>query len=398
MADIRSYMKEKEKREQKKTGYREKIFRHKLSNVYRFLLVLVAVIALVALAMVQYRKHIYTDYDVVASVPRENASGAVDRRLGQAILTYSKDGAHCTDTKGNVTWNQTYEIQDIKLAISGNTVAIGSYNGRSIYVQNAEKQLTEITTTMPIRNLTVSESGYVTAVLDSTDVALLNTYNVNGEMIYQGQAHMTESGYPAAVSLSPNGELLCVAYWYVDAGILKTNIAFYNFGPVGENVNDYMVSVYSYTHTLIHQVQYMNNCTPFAVGDNRLTIYSGSHTPVETAGFLIDEEIISVFYSDKYIGLVFRAEDSDKLYRMDVFDTAAEKVGSFDINIEYTDIFFDQDTFVAYNETECMIMTMDKIAKFAGEFSETVRLMLPTNGAYKYLLVTDDSIETIQLK
>ena len=187
MADIRSYMKEKEKREQKKTGYREKIFRHKLSNVYRFLLVLVAVIALVALAMVQYRKHIYTDYDVVASVPRENASGAVDRRLGQAILTYSKDGAHCTDTKGNVTWNQTYEIQDIKLAISGNTVAIGSYNGRSIYVQNAEKQLTEITTTMPIRNLTVSESGYVTAVLDSTDVALLNTYNVNGEMIYQGQ-------------------------------------------------------------------------------------------------------------------------------------------------------------------------------------------------------------------
>ncbi|MCI5954839.1 MAG: DUF5711 family protein [Lachnospiraceae bacterium] len=398
MADIRSYMKEKEKREQKKTGYREKIFRHKLSNVYRFLLVLVAVIALVALAMVQYRKHIYTDYDVVASVPRENASGAVDRRLGQAILTYSKDGAHCTDTKGNVTWNQTYEIQDIKLAISGNTVAIGSYNGRSIYVQNAEKQLTEITTTMPIRNLTVSESGYVTAVLDSTDVALLNTYNVNGEMIYQGQAHMTESGYPAAVSLSPNGELLCVAYWYVDAGILKTNIAFYNFGPVGENVNDYMVSVYSYTDTLIPQVQFMNNSTAFAVGDNRLTIYSGSHTPVETAGFLIDEEIISVFYSDKYIGLVFRAEDSDKLYRMDVFDTAAEKVGSFDINIEYTDIFFDQDTFVAYNETECMIMTMDKIAKFAGEFSETVRLMLPTNGAYKYLLVTDDSIETIQLK
>lgn len=398
MADIRSYMKEKEKREQKKTGYREKIFRHKLSNVYRFLLVLVAVIALVALAMVQYRKHIYTDYDVVASVPRENASGAVDRRLGQAILTYSKDGAHCTDTKGNVTWNQTYEIQDIKLAISGNTVAIGSYNGRSIYVQNAEKQLTEITTTMPIRNLTVSESGYVTAVLDSTDVALLNTYNVNGEMIYQGQAHMTESGYPAAVSLSPNGELLCVAYWYVDAGILKTNIAFYNFGPVGENVNDYMVSVYSYTDTLIPQVQFMNNSTAFAVGDNRLTIYSGSHTPVETAGFLIDEEIISVFYSDKYIGLVFRAEDSDKLYRMDVFDTAAEKVGSFDINIEYTDIFFDQDTFVAYNETECMIMTMDKIAKFAEEFSETVRLMLPTNGAYKYLLVTDDSIETIQLK
>lgn len=391
-------MKEKEKREQRKAGYREKIFRHKLSNAYRILLVLAALIALVALAVVQYQRHIYTSYDVVASAPRESVSGAVDCRLGQAILTYSKDGAHCTDIKGNVTWNQTYEIQDIKLAISGDTVAISSYNGRNIYVQNTEKQLAEITTTMPIRNLTVSESGYVTAVLDGTDAALLNTYNASGEMIYQGQAHMTESGYPAAVSLSPNGELLCVAYWYVDAGILKTNIAFYNFGPVGENVNDYMVSVYSYTDMLIPQVQFMNDSTAFAVGDNRLVIYSGNHTPIETAGFLIDEEIKSVFYSDKYIGLIFQSKDNDKFYRMDIYDTSAEKIGSFDIDIEYTDIFFGQDTFVAYNEKECIIMTMDNVEKFRGEFFETVRLMLPAGGPYKYLLVTDSSIDTIQLK
>lgn len=398
MADIRSYMKEKEKRERKKAGYKEKIIRHKLANVYRILLMLAATIALAALIAVQYKRHIYTAYDIVASVDRENTSGSVDCRLGEAILTYSKDGAHCTDMKGNVTWNQTYEIQDIKIAISGNTVAIGSYNGRNIYVQNTEKQLTEITTTMPIRNLTVSESGYVTTVLEGTDVALINTYNSGGEMIYQGQAHMTGSGYPAAISLSPNGELLCVAYWYVDAGILKTNVAFYNFGPVGENVNDYMVSVYSYTDMLIPQVQFMNDSTAFAVGDNRLSIYSGSHTPVETAGFLIDEEIKSVFYSDKYIGLVFQSETGGELYRMDVYNTSAEKVGSFGIDIDYTDIFFEQDDFVAYNEKECMVVTMDNVVKFRGEFPKTVRLMIPTGGSYKYMLVTDSTIDTIQLK
>ena len=251
---------------------------------------------------------------------------------------------------------------------------------------------------MPIRNLTVSESGYVTTVLEGTDVALINTYNSGGEMIYQGQAHMTGSGYPAAISLSPNGELLCVAYWYVDAGILKTNVAFYNFGPVGENVNDYMVSVYSYTDMLIPQVQFMNDSTAFAVGDNRLSIYSGSHTPVETAGFLIDEEIKSVFYSDKYIGLVFQSETGGELYRMDVYNTSAEKVGSFGIDIDYTDIFFEQDDFVAYNEKECMVVTMDNVVKFRGEFPKTVRLMIPTGGSYKYMLVTDSTIDTIQLK
>lgn len=398
MADIKSYMKEKEKRERKQAGYKEKIIKHKLANVYRILLLAAALAALVALIVVQYKRHVYTDYDIIASVERTSVLSSVDLRLGNAVLTYSKDGAHCTDTKGNVTWNQTYEIQDVKLAICDDTVAIGAYNGRSIYVQNTEEQLYEITTTMPIRDLAVSSSGYVTAVLDGTDVAMIYTYDSSGKEIYYGRAYMTGSGYPAAISLSPGGELLCVAYWYVDTGVLKTNVVFYNFGSVGENVNDCMVSVYSYTDMLIPQVQFMNDSTAFAVGDSRLIIYSGSHVPVEAAGFICDEEIQSVFYSEKYIGLVFRSEDSEGLYRMDVYDTSASKVGSYYIDIDYTDIFFGQDNFVAYNESECMIMTLDGIEKFNGEFSKTVRLMLPSGNAYKYLLVTESSIDTIQLK
>ena len=42
MADIRSYMREKEKREQKQAGYKEKIRKHKLVSVYRVLLVAAA--------------------------------------------------------------------------------------------------------------------------------------------------------------------------------------------------------------------------------------------------------------------------------------------------------------------------------------------------------------------
>ena len=53
---------------------------------------------------------------------------------------------------------------------------------------------------------------------------------------------------------------------------------------------------------------------------------------------------------------------------------------------------------VIYNETQCQIMTMDGIEKFNGSFSKPVRLMLPTGKAYRYLLVTDSSIDTIQLK
>lgn len=398
MADIKSYMKEKKKRERNQADYKEKIIKHKLTNVYRFLLVAAAAIALIAVIIVQYRRHVYTDYDIVSSTPRERVSGSIDLRLGNTILTYSKDGAHCTDAKGNAIWNQTYEFQDVRLAMCGSTVAIAEYNGRNIYVQNGEKQVSKIITTMPIRDVAVSAEGYVTAVLEGTDVTVINTYSPGGENIYEGEARMNSSGYPAAISLSPDGELLCVSYWYLDAGVVKTNVVFYNFGDVGENVNDCMVGIFIYTDTLVPQVQFMNNSTAFAVGDNRLAIYSGSYAPVEIANFMLNEEIQSVFYSDRYIGLVFQSEDSERLYRMDVYDVNAAVVGSFYFDIEYTDIFFGQNNFVAYNETECVIITMDGSEKFNGEFDRPVRLMLPVGNSYKFLLVTDSSIDTIQMK
>ncbi len=399
MADIRSYIKEKRKREENQASYKEKIMRHKLTSLYRILLILACAAALAVLIVVQYRRHVYTDYSIVSSVERkESSGGAVDVRLGSSILTYSKDGAHCTDAKGEVTWNQTYQIQDIKLDISGNTAAIGDYNGRNIYIQNDSQQLGSVTTTMPLRDLTVSASGRVTAVLADTDVAWVNTYSPNGDLLYHGQAHMSGAGYPAAVSLSPNGEILCIAYVYVDAGVMKTNVAFYNFGDVGENYLDYIVSSWSYTDQLIPMVRFMNNNTCFAVGDGRLIIFRGSQKPEPALEQLFDEEVQSVFYNENYIGLVFRSDQNEYLYRLDVFDASAEKVGSYYFDIEYTDIFFSKNNFVVYNEKECVIMTFDKIEKFHGTFAKTVRLMLPASGTYRYTLVTEDSIDTIQLK
>lgn len=398
MADIKNYLKEREKREQNQTNYKEKIIKHKLTALYRVLLVAAVLAAIVVLVYVQYKRHVYTGYEIVNSVPRESASEAIDIRLQNSVLTYSKDGAHCTDTKGNVVWNQTYEIQDIKIATCQNAVAIGNYNGRSIYLGNTEKQLGEITTTMPIRNLTVSAAGYVTAVLADTNVTWINTYNAEGETIYSGQTHMQNSGYPAAVSLSPNGELLGVSYVYVDAGILKTNIAFYNFGPVGANQSDYMVSVYTYSDLIVPMVQFMDTETMFAVGDNRLMIYKGSQKPVTQAEYLYDKDIQSVFYSDKYVGLVFLSDDSDARYIMDVYNSKAEKVGSYSFDTDYNDIIFGQDTFTAYNETDCLVMTLEGTEKYNGHFSKSVDLLIPTGSAYKYLLITENSIDTIQLK
>jgi len=398
MADIRQYLREKEKREQNQVDYRTKIQRHRLTTLYRIGLVLAILAAVLLLLYLQYQRQVYTRYDIVNTVSRDVASGAVDIGLKDAILTYSKDGAHCTDAKGNVTWNQTYEIQDIKLDICQDVVAIGNYNGREIYVENTAGQMGTINTNMPIRNLTVSANGQVTAVLADTNVTWVNTYNIEGENIYSGQTHMSNSGYPGALSLSPNGELLAVSYVYVDAGNIKTNVAFYNFGPVGANRSDHIVSVFTYTDLLVPTIRFINDETAFAAGDGRLMIYHGGHIPTLAGEHLFDEEIQSVYYSDKYVGLVFLSDDGEHRYRMNVYDENAAKVGTYYFDLDYTEIFFDKDTFVVYNDQECMVMTLSGTEKFKGSFARSVQLLLPTSGAYRYLGVTADSIDTIQLR
>lgn len=405
MADIRSYIKEKEKRERKQEDYKKKIARYKLTILYRVLLVIAALTALVVIMVVQYKQHIYTEYETISSVERQIAGGAKDVRLGNSVLTYSKDGAHCTDAKGNVVWNQTFQMQDARLVVNGNTVAIGDYNGRSIYVADSEKILGEITTTMPIRAIAVSDNGYVTAVLADTDVTWINTYTAAGDMIYEGQTRMSNSGYPLAVSMSPNGEILCVAYVYVDAGVLKSTVAFYNFGPVGANASDYFVSSWIYTDSLIPYVRFLNDRTSFAAGDNMLTVFTGNQKPSPQAGDLYNREVQSVFYNDRYIGLVYVADNNENRYQLVVYDTeksigeaSALNKKTFYFDMEYNDIFFQDDIFVIYNETECQIFTMGGIEKYHGTFSKAVRLMIPIGNSYRYQLVTDSSIDTIQLK
>ncbi len=394
MADIKLV----KDRENKQEDYRDKILKYRLTNIYRFVLLLMVFVAVIILIVVQYRKHVYTDYSIMSTVARQSGEKSTPLRLGKVIMNYSEDGSNCIDLKGEAIWNQTYQLQDIEVAVNRDVSALCSYNGNQIFIQNAQECLGEITTTMPIRDITVSANGRVTAILADTDATWVNTYDSDGELLFYGESYMQNSGYPVAVSLSPNGELLGVSYVYLDAGTVKTNIVFYNFGPVGANQSDYLVSTQSYADMLTPYIQFMDDETAFAVGDSRLMIYKGAQKPVSVAEYFYnDTEIKSIFYSEKYIGLILASDKAENRYRLDVFGLDAQKVGSFYFDLEYSDMFFEDEGFVIYNETECLIMNMDGLEKFRGDFNGTVELMVPTGSAYRYVLVTRSSLDTIQL-
>lgn len=397
MADIRSYLKEKEKREQKDQSYQTKIRKHKLSAVYRVLLVLLIVGAIVAVLRIQYQNRVYNEYTVTASTPRQEVSNTTDVRLGSSVLTYSKDGAHCTDAKGKVVWNQTYEMQNPMISVCGDVAAIGEYNGRVIYIQNASSQMGTINTNMPIRSLCVAANGVVGVLLEDSGITWIYIYDSQGNVLVKSSTTMKDWGYPTSISLSPNGILLAVSYLYMDTGNVKSSVAFYNFGEVGKNQTDNFMGGYNYGDTIIPYVQFMNNSSIFAAGDDRLVFFTGGQKPENISNVLFEEEVQGVYYSEQYVGLVFLNEKGNTRYRLEVYDTGGNRKTTKEFDMDYADIVFSGDTYIIYNETEMYIGTMAGADKFSGNFQKAVKLLIPTGMKYRYMITTPDSIDTIQM-
>lgn len=378
--------------------YRRVIAAHRLKLLYRTTLVLLVSAAVGALFYTQYINMVYTDYQVISSVTREESTTSITKNLGGKILTYSNDGASCMNTGGEQLWNQTYEMQNPMVDLNDTVAAIADYNGRSIYIVNTEGVLGKVEADKPIRSISVSKTGMVAAVVDDTDVTAIYLYSSTGEEIAFFKTTMEKSGYPVSVSISPNGEIVAVSYIYVDSGLMMSNVAFYNFGQVGQNKTDNYVSGYSYTDAVIPQISFMNDENSFAIADNRLIFYKGDQIPTSNQEILLSEEIRSVYFNEAYVGLVYINADGETKYRMDVYTEQGKKILSKKFDLEYTDIYFNKECAVLYNDAQCLVFNMKGVEKFNGTFKHSVNALLPTASINKYVAVSQGKIEMMELK
>lgn len=401
MANVREYLRSKEKRKSgnRNINYKERIRSHKVTSFYRVLLGILLIAAIAAIVFVSWQNRSYSESIVTSSVPVSKVEGSYYCSLGSSILTYSKDGANCMDSKGNVQWNQTYEMQNPMVDVNGSVVAIGDYNGRTIYVMNETGSMGEITTNMPIRNFCVAKNGVVAAILDDANITRINLFDTAGNILVKAETTMDKSGYPIDISISPNGELLAISYFYVDSGKMKSSIAFHNFGEVGQNQSsDRFVSGYDYQGTVVPFIKFINSSTVFAVADDRIMFFTGDQKPTSAAENLLGEEVQSLFYSDQYVGLVFLDTEGDAKYRLDVYNTEGRLVTTKKFDTEYKDIIFDKDDIIIYGDTEYSVSNMQGVERFKAAFEETAYLFAPTEKTNRYIMMTQDGLNIIEMK
>lgn len=380
------------------TEYEKKIMKHRIGN---FLKVVIAIAIFVLVAYIftkQVRTKVYMTYNRVSAENLEIASVAKILPLQDKLLVYTNDGIHCTDAKGKDIWNQAYEMQSPMVHTCGDKVAVGDYNGRKIYVLSGDALLGTIDTNMPITSLCVAANGEVAASLEESGVTWIYLYDAQGNNLAYMKTTMQKSGYPIAFSLSPNGKLLQVSYLHANGGKIKSSVAFYNFGEVGQDKIDNYVSGYDYADAVVPVVQFLDDESAYAVADSRLMFYSGKQIPSSSSEILIDREIQMVYHSNRYVALVFLNPSGETKYEMDIYDANGNKKMTLDYDLECQDVLIDKDTIVLHAKDEFVVYSMDGTKKFVGNYEKMIHLMLATGNSYKYTVVTPNSIDVIQLK
>lgn len=381
-----------------KLTFREKILKHRLTIIYRVVLCIVLIIAVIAVIRVQIENKVYTDFQVMKSADAVGSSDSVIQAYNGNLLSYSRDGISAYNGGGEQLWNQTYEMQDPIVDIAGEYVVVGDYKGNTIYVMNASGPCSQINTNMVITNLGISEKGIVTAVLDGGNVIWIEIYDSAGNNIVSERTSMNQTGFPICTSMSPDNQKMAVSYLKAEGNGIRTSIAFYNFGDVGQNVVDKMVSGRDYDDMVIPFLQYFNSDVAVAVGESRLIVFSGKQIPELRAETEIEENVESVFWGDSSVALVYRNEEGEDKYRLDLYDLSARLVLSQTFDLEYSNIVLDNDNIIIYNEANVYIWNKKGLRKYSGDLGGNIRAVIPTRSKTKFIVVRNEGLETIKLK
>ena len=375
--------------------YHGKSSRHrKISKNGKRVIAAAAVVAAVCLVFLFVEKRSYHSYKVLNTSEQEDVVSTQYVEMDGDILRYSPDGVSVVDGSMNTVWNETYTMQNPIADVNGSRAVIADSEGTSLYICDKKGITGTVTTSYSIVKDRVAANGMVAAILDNNENTWINFYNPDGSLVAENLTKIDDPGYPLDVAVSDNGVMM-VTFQYVDGNKTTSYVAFYNYGDVGQNEADRIVSGYTYENAVIPQVECISANQYIALRDDGFSTYQGSQIPKESKTINVKQEIVSTFFSDDRIGLVFKNNNKDDLYTMEVYNMSGQLKFRKNFNVPYTTIKMSGDNIIMYNSSQICVMNSRGVQKYMGSVDGTIRDFFKI-GWNKYLMVLDTGVSTIK--
>ena len=224
----------------------QEVVRKAHRRVVRKRLIILLVLLLMAggagLIFWQYdRYHQFSSYQVSweHSLADESQEGALSSEgnfcgyvdFADGVLKYTKDGASYIDNQGDTIWVQSYEMNTPIVSVNGEYAVVADRQGTSMYICNTDGCQGHAAALLPILQVSVSAHGVVAALQEDSSASYIYFYRSDGSNLdLYIKSVLSGDGYPVDLSLSPAGTQVITSYMYLEQGMLKNRIVFYNFG------------------------------------------------------------------------------------------------------------------------------------------------------------------------
>lgn len=370
--------------------------KHIIKRVLQIILIIATLIIGVELA---YALRNYSDYDVQEMLDRTRGATTQYQMFGDRLLEYSNDGISCMDGNHEIVWNQSFEMTTPKVEICGDYLVVYDASGTKLFILTKSGLVKALEMNSPIQTVCIANQGTIAVLMKEDQESQVKLFDKKGNELANGKFYGDKGGFPVDIALSYDGTKLAVDLVDVTKGQLNTTISCYNFGSVGQSEIDNNVGTYTIEGVLIPEIDYISNSRMIGIGTGKILVFDGTQKPELSREIYIEEEILSVFHNEKYIGIVYDNVEVENSWHIKVMDMRGNTIMENDTTIPYDEIgFLSNNEICVMNATQCEIFTTHSIKKFSYEFDKELYKVFAGNTRQNYTFIFKDTIEEVTLK
>lgn len=387
--------------EEKMEQWRELQRKRRRRNRLIILLALLLVILLAVLNFFYRRYYTYKTYKVQEEVELPEGSLIGYESFAGNVIKYSRDGIILMDKKAKEIWVDTYEMREPTLQKSRNYILLFDKQGNSLKIYGKDGLSGFASTNLPIKKAVISDTGVVAVLLEDGEGTNISFFTKSGEALQVTiRTVLSGNGYPLDLALSPNGTQLMVSYQYLEGANLRARVVFYDFSEIGKNIPTRLVGGFDepFYESIVPRVAFLNTERSFALADTGLYFFSSKNlaSPKLLKSILIEDELVSLAYSDQYIVLVKKKTGEASSMEMLVYTEDGDKISQKDIAFTYDKVDISGENILFYSGSEIAIYNIYGVEKFRGDMGLRVQYIL--HSGFDWLIFGNSQINKIRMK
>lgn len=377
----------------------KKVKEHKKRWWTRLIIVIVVALAIVILFELITSMRSYSNYSVINYSECSDTGAAKYESFKGNILEYSNDGANFKKPSGELIWNQAYDMTTPTITKCEDYMAIYDKGGTTILILRDTGIVEKIDTSKPIQKVKIAAQGSVAVILKTDSEYDVKLYDKKGKELAGGEYHGNKGGFPVDIAISNDAKKMAVSLIDINSGKVGTTLNFYNFGSVGQNKIDNNVGSFSYEDTIIPEIYYTASDKMIGISNNAIYYYTEKEVPKLREKVKINNTIKSVFYNDKYVGLVLDKDAKSNKKHIVVYDGRGKIAMENDTKLAYSDVeFLDNNEVCIKNASECEIFTMYSIRKLKTKFQSDVLKVMSQGSARNYVFIEKGEMQEVKLR